>query len=305
MMDYDVIILGDYCLDLVFTGLESMPVLGKEVEAKALSMEPGGACNTALALHQLGVKTAFAAEFGNDDYSQFVLNRFRNEGFPFDLFKISDHPVRKITVSLSFPHDRAFVAYYDPSEQIETALRALGRSTARLVVIPTLFYGPALTLGDTLASLKHMELFMDGNSMDTSTINKPAIRDALRRVRFYSPNHDEAVRITGQSNMQTAAKLLGEHCQTVIIKDGANGCWCCDEGKIYYEPGCKVNVVDTTGAGDCFNAGFIKAWLDGKDIRSCLKFANISGALSTQMAGANSYRLRSEEIESKLNSEGK
>lgn len=304
-MDFDVIILGDYCLDLVFTGLDSMPVLGREIEAKALSMEPGGACNTALALHQLGIKTGFAAEFGNDDYSQFVLNRFQREDFPFDLFKISDHPVRKITVSLSFPQDRAFIAYYDPSLQIETALRALSKYSAKLVVIPTLFYGPALTLGDTLASLKHMDLFMDGNSMDTSTLNKPAIKNALKRVRFYSPNHDEAVRITGQQDMQIAARMLGEYCQTVIVKDGANGCWCCDEGKIYYEPAFKAKVVDTTGAGDCFNAGFIKAWLDGKEIRSCLKFANMAGALSTQGAGANSYRLSQEEIEKRLNLETK
>lgn len=304
-MDFDVIILGDYCLDLVFTGLESMPVLGREIEAKGLSMEPGGACNTALALHQLGVKTGFAAEFGNDDYSKFVLKRFEIEGFPFDLFKISDHPVRKITVSLSFPQDRAFVAYYDPSQQIETALRALRKFTARLVVIPTLFYGPALTLGDTIASMKHMDLFMDGNSMDTSTIDKPAIQHALKRVRFYSPNHDEAVRITGQQDMQTAARMLGEYCQTVIVKDGANGCWCSNDGQIYYEPGFKVTVVDTTGAGDCFNAGFIKAWLDGKDIRTCLKYANLAGAFSTQRAGANSYRLSKVEIEKKLNLEAK
>jgi len=304
-MDFDVIILGDYCLDLVFTGLPSMPVLGKEIEAKALSMEPGGACNTALALHQLGVKTAFAAEFGNDDYSQFVLNRFSSEGFPFDLFKISDHPVRKITVSLSFPQDRAFIAYYDPSQQIETALRALTQSSARLVVIPTLFYGPALTLGDVLASSRQMELFMDGNSMDASTLDKPAIKHALKRVRFYSPNHDEAVRITGQEDMKTAARMLGEHCQTVIVKDGANGCWCSDEGQIYYEPGYKVKVVDTTGAGDCFNAGFVKAWLDGRDIRSCMRFANMAGALSTQRAGANSYRLSTAEIETRLTQETK
>lgn len=299
-MDFDVIVLGDYCLDLVFTGLDSLPVLGTEIEAKALSMEPGGACNSALALHQMGVRAGFAAEFGNDEYSKYVLNRFREVNFPFDLFKLSDHPVRKVTVSLSFPADRAFVAYYDPSQQIETAIHALTKYTARLVIIPTLFYGPALDLGSVLAAHKHMTLFMDGNSMDQATVAKSEVQKALKKVRFYSPNHDEAVRITGLTDMEAAARLLGKYCQTVIIKDGANGCWCCDDGTLIHEPGYRVKVVDTTGAGDCFNAGFIKAWLDGKEIRQCLKWANMAGALSTQMAGANTYPLNAAEIETRI-----
>lgn len=296
-MDFDVIVLGDYCLDIVFTGLPSMPVLGNEIEATGLTIAPGGACNTALALHQLGVRAGFAAEFGNDELSQFVLKKFRDDKFPEGLFKLSDRVVRKITVSLSYPKDRAFVAYYDPSEQIETAFRALTKTNARLVVIPTLFYGPALTLGSALAAKKHMLLFMDGNSSDPATLDHSEIKRAMKKVRFYSPNHDEAQRITGSSDMEKAARLIGEFCQTVIIKDGSNGCWCCDEGTLYHEPAYPVKVVDTTGAGDCFNAGFIKAWLDGKEIQECLKWATLAGALSTQLAGANSYRLSASEIE--------
>ncbi len=302
-MNFDVIVVGDYCLDLVFTGLDSMPILGTEIEAKSLIMAPGGACNSALALHQLGVKVGFAAEFGNDDYSQIVLRKFREVNFPEDLFKFSNRSVRKITVSLSYPNDRAFVAYYDPSDQIQIAMNTIIHNTARLLIIPTLFYGPALTLGNKYATSKKMEIFMDGNSTDKSTIKRLEIKKALRSVRFYSPNHDEAQRITGVADMEKAVKLLGDFCQTVIIKDGARGCWCCDNGKIYFEPGFKVKAINTTGAGDCFNAGFIKAWLDGKQINECLKWANLAGALSTQKAGANSYTLSVSEIENILKQE--
>jgi len=299
-MDFDVIVLGDYCLDLIFTGLESMPKLGTEIEAKALAMEPGGACNTSLALHRLGVKTAWAVEFGTDEFSQFVLQRFRQEKFPEDLFKFTPKPVRKITVSLSFPEDRAFVAYYDDGEQIQTALNGLTKRSARIVIIPTLFYGPALIAGRVISSVKKMQIFMDGNNSGYSTIQKPEIKKALSMVRFYSPNHGEAQRITQVDDMEKAARMLGEICQTVIIKDGANGCWCSDEGMLYHEPGIKVNAIDTTGAGDCFNAGFLKAWLDGKEIQQCLKWANIAGALSTQKPGANSYHLTTSEIEKRI-----
>lgn len=304
-MDFDVIILGDYCLDLIFTGLGTMPRLGAEIEAKSLAMEPGGACNTALALHRLGVHTAWACEFGIDDFSQFVLKRFRDEQFPEDLFKFSQKPVRKITVSLSFPHDRAFIAYYDPSDQIQTAIKGLLSRSAKIVVIPTLFYGPALLAGNVIAASKKMQIFMDGNSSEKVTLEQPEIRNALKHVRFYSPNHTEARQITQLDDMEKAVTILGEICQTVIIKDGSNGSWCSNVGRIYHEPAFKVKVVDTTGAGDCFNAGFLKAWLDGKEIQQCLKWANIAGALSTQLAGANNYRLSAAEIEALIQQEKK
>ena len=88
--------------------------------------------------------------------------------------------------------------------------------------------------------------------------------------------------MTRLDDLEKAAKTLGKMCQTVIVKDGGNGCWCSDNNQIYFEPAYKVKVVDTTGAGDCFNAGFLCAWLNGKDIRSCLRWGNVAGALSTQ-----------------------
>ena len=296
-MDFDVIVLGDYCLDLVFTGLPSMPKLGTEIEASSLAMEPGGACNTALALHRLGVNTAWAVEFGTDDFSSFVLNKFRQEHFPEDLFVFSNHPVRKITVSLSFPEDRAFIAYYEQGAMIQTALKGLTAKSARIVVVPSLFYGPALNAGSVIARARHLEIFMDGNSSSGETIDDPKICNALKSVRFFSPNSQEARRITNLDNLEDAARKLGEFCQTVIIKDGANGAYCYDGGKLYFDPAISVKSVDTTGAGDCFNAGFIKAWLDGKEIQECLRWGNIAGGLSTTMAGANTYRLSAPEIE--------
>ena len=296
-MDFDVIVLGDYCLDLVFTGLPSMPKLGTEIEASSLAMEPGGACNTALALHRLGVRTAWAVEFGTDDFSNFVLNKFRQEHFPEDLFVFSDHPVRKITVSLSFPEDRAFIAYYDQGTMIQTALKGLTAKSAKIVVVPSLFYGPALNAGSVIARARHLEIFMDGNSSSDETIDDPKIRNALKSVRFFSPNSQEARRITNLDNLENAAKKLGEFCRTVIIKDGANGAYCCADGKLYFDPAILVKSVDTTGAGDCFNAGFIKAWLNGKEIQECLKWGNVAGGLSTTMAGANTYCLSAPEIE--------
>jgi Sugar kinases, ribokinase family len=296
-MDFDVIVLGDYCLDFIFTGLPSMPVLGTEIEAKELAVEPGGACNTALALHRLGVKTAWAVEFGTDDFSKFVLQKFRDEKFPEDLFVFSKKPVRKMTASLSFPEDRAFIAYYDEGNMVKTALKGLTARTAKIIVIPALFFGPALQAGHLIAQSRKMDIFMDGNSSSGDTIQQPQIQEALRKARFFSPNRKEALNITGETEVEPAIKRLGEFCQTVIVKDGGNGAWAYDSGELYFEPALNVKAVDTTGAGDCFNAGFLKAWLAGNPIQECLRWGVVAGGLSTTLPGANSYRLSSEEIE--------
>lgn len=296
-MEFDVIVLGNYCLDLIFTGLEDFPKLGTEVEAKEFSIETGGPCNTALALHRLGVKTGWACEFGEDDLSQITLEKLRVEKFPEELFVFSKGNVRKITVALSYPNDRAFIAYYDKGKMVETAIKGMVTGKAKIIVIPALLYGPSLLASAFLTKAKGAQLFMDGNcSDDKVSIQDREIRKAIETVRFYSPNAREARSMTRLDDLEKAAKALGKMCQTVIIKDGGNGCWCSDNNQIYFEPAYKVKVVDTTGAGDCFNAGFLCTWLNGKDIRSCLRWGNVAGALSTQKAGGNGYRLTKGEI---------
>jgi sugar/nucleoside kinase (ribokinase family) len=205
--------------------------------------------------------------------------------------------MRKITASLSYPEDRAFIAYYDQGDMIQVALKGLTARTARIIIIPSFFYGPALQAGSLLAKTKKMDIFMDGNSSSSETIRQPQIRDALKKVRFYSPNSKEARNITQENNLEKAARSLGEFCQTVIIKDGRNGAYCYDEGELYFEPAIPVKAVDTTGAGDCFNAGFLKAWLSEKPIQECLCWGVAAGSLSTTMPGANNYRQSADQIE--------
>ena len=297
-MDFDVIVLGDYCLDLIFTGLDEFPQLGKEIVANSFTLATGGSCNTAIALHRLGIRTGWACEFGNDEFSEYILEELRKERFPEEMFLFQEKPIRKITVSLSYPEDRAFIAYYDPGKMISTAIKGLSRFKTKFVYIPGLFYGEVFQTGAFLAQKKNMLIFMDGNNSGSESINDKKVEKSLKSVRFYSPNKDEAARITGINDPQKAAIRIGQICQTVIVKDGANGVWCCDKGTLHFQNSYKpAKIVDTTGAGDCFNAGFLKAFLDGRNIHDCLKWGVVAGGLSTQKAGANGYRITADEIQ--------
>ncbi|MCJ7532966.1 MAG: carbohydrate kinase family protein, partial [Anaerolineales bacterium] len=79
MKRYDIIVAGDYFVDLVFTGLPKLPELGEEVFGTGFEMLPGGSYNTVVAMHRLGLKVGWAADFGNDRFSRFVLDYAENE----------------------------------------------------------------------------------------------------------------------------------------------------------------------------------------------------------------------------------
>jgi sugar/nucleoside kinase (ribokinase family) len=71
----------------------------------------------------------------------------------------------------------------------------------------------------------------------------------------------------------------------VALKLGARGAALLWDGEILFEPPLPVTARDTTGAGDCFDAGFLHAWLKGEPPRQCLRVANVCGALSTEAYG--------------------
>ena len=85
---------------------------------------------------------------------------------------------------------------------------------------------------------------------------------------------------------QSAQKLLKKGVRTIIVKAGKDGAYIIDKNGFEYIPGFKIKTVDTTGAGDSFNAGLAVALSRGKELTESIKFANAVGALSTTAKGA-------------------
>jgi sugar/nucleoside kinase (ribokinase family) len=104
-------------------------------------------------------------------------------------------------------------------------------------------------------------------------------------VDLFLPNALEARRMTGMADLMAAIRTLAKLCPLVVVKDGPAGAYACAGAEILHAPAIPVTPVDTTGAGDCFNAGFIKAWLDGRPLIECLRWGNIVGGLSTLARG--------------------
>jgi sugar/nucleoside kinase (ribokinase family) len=119
----------------------------------------------------------------------------------------------------------------------------------------------------------------------TSTLDEPGLIDTLRMTNIFAPNQSEAAQLTGESEPEKAAARLAEFCPLVIVKCGGQGVYAQAGRKTWYSPAIKVDVVDTTGAGDSFNAGFLAAHLLGEPIETCLRYGNICGGLSTTQCG--------------------
>lgn len=300
--DYDVLVAGDYCLDLIFAGPPSLPVMGEEVVARDFAMLPGGTFNTAAAMHRLGLRVGWAADFGNDAFSRLALEGVRAEGLDESLFVHHDRPLRFITATASFPHDRAFLAYYDPPPRILAGIKALARASARLLFLPGLYLGPLIEPGLALLRARGMRLAMDGPSNLPMPEHRAAAFRLLRRTDVFLPSAREARELTGLDDLEQALKTLGELCPLVVIKDGAAGAHAIAGGEILHAPALPITPVDTTGAGDVFCAGFLCAWLEGLPVQECLRWGNACGSLSTLGLGGTGYRVGRGEIERALDS---
>ena len=303
---YDILVVGGYTIDLIFSGLPGLPEAGREVLSSSFCMLPGETCNSVIAMQRLGLQVGWAADFGNDEFSQMALRYLRQEGVSEALFVQHPRPLRRVSVAASLPQERAFITYYDPDPPLPAALKALLTARARALFVPGLYTGKLLEAGKRLARLKQMPLVMDGNSgTDDAEHNplrlaEPAVRKAVQSADIFLPNAAEARRLTGADDTIMAMRSLAELCPLVVVKDGANGAYALQNDQVVHAPALPLTPLETTGAGDCFNAGFLKAWLDGRPLLECLQWGNILGGLSTQALGGPGYRVSVQEVQEHL-----
>ncbi|MGP8296836.1 carbohydrate kinase family protein [Streptomyces inhibens] len=279
-----VLVVGAYSVDLVFQGLAGPVAYGTEVWAEGFSMVPGGAYTLAMGLRRLGRDVVWAADFGNDAFSEAVLAAARDEDLDERGFRHHPRPQRNVTVALSHPGDRAMVSYGDPvvarplAELIDTYRPAV-------VMLPFLQYGPEVSDALDLAAQSGAEVFMDCQDF-AGGVDMPEVAKVLGQVGVFAPNAAEALRVTGTGSVDDALDVLAGLVPTVVIKQDSKGAVAAENGVRAVQPSVPVEVVDTTGAGDCFNVGFVHSRLAGGTLAECLAAGVACGAASVTAAGS-------------------
>ncbi|MEO8606453.1 MAG: carbohydrate kinase family protein [Chloroflexota bacterium] len=287
-MPFDIIIPGHYFCDLIFTGLDHFPALGTEIFGQGVAVTTGGgALNTSIALRRLGVNVGWAGVLGNDFFSQYVHKALQKEGLSDTLLTRLDAPLSRVTVALSYPDDRAFVTYADtPPDLIDLAHKALEKTTPKHI-----HFAGLVISEDTVAFMDECKKRGVRVSMDCQhreeTLDDSLVRETLSQLDLFMPNAIEAQRLTRSDNLATALQLLSDLVPTLVVKNGAEGAVVCCNGEQFQEPALSLTPLDTTGAGDCFNAGFLAAHLQGRDWSECLRWGNFCGGQSTLGVGGS------------------
>ena len=287
--EFDVMAVGDVFTDLVMTGFAAWPQPGEEALAKHLHRDiGGGAAITACGTARLGLRTALCAAVGADA-DGWWLARLRGCGVDERLMRRHEHETTALTVSVSTAQERAFFTYPGANRALPDLLREpsiqAALTAARHVHIASALDHELLLALTNLLHDAQCTVSLDVGWMPEWLTQQRSLA-ALRAIDFFLPNEREAALLTGAADyakMLRAFADAGLRC--VVLKLGAAGAALLSDGAIHFAPSLEVAAVDTTGAGDCFDAGFIAARLNDKSPTECLRLGNLCGALSTRAPG--------------------
>lgn len=280
-----VLSLGRVYCDMVFRGLDAMPQLGREMFAQEFTLTPGGgALITAAHMSALGRPAALVARFGTDDLSRSLQHAIDDLGIDLRFLDRHETAGPQLTVVMVHEDDRAFLSRRAGHARPETFERALAWSEAAHLHIAE--YATLHEMDDAVAAAKRQGLTVSLDpSWDDALIRDPDFFRRSAGVDIFLPNREEAEALTGSGHPGAALEQLARHFPVVALKLGSDGAMLAADGKTLHLPSAPVDVVDTTGAGDAFNAGFLHAWLDGAPAERCLAAGVRAGTLSVQASG--------------------
>jgi sugar/nucleoside kinase (ribokinase family) len=287
----DLLVLGDVNPDLVMRGGDVTPAFGQAeriVEEARLTVGGSGAI-LACGAARLGLRVAIAGVIGDDLFGNYMREELFARGIDVTGLAVDAEMPTGMTVVLSGESDRAILTSLGTIGDLRVSSidPDLVRS-ARHLHVSSFFLQRALA--PDLPGL-----FADARERGVSTSIDPnwdpsgawdgGLNDLLASVDVLFPNEMEATHLARTSDLEVAITVLRQRGPTVVVKAG-------DRGAIAVGPDgrataslMRVAAVDTTGAGDSFDAGFLAARLDGRSLERCLAIANACGALSTRATG--------------------
>lgn len=307
-----VLVAGDANLDLVLRG-DVVPRFGQAEQlldgADLVLGSSAGICAAGLA--RLGVDTALVARVGADVFGARTRELLADAGVDAASVAVTDEPTG-VSVILSAPDDRAILTLTGALASLtaDEVLGALADTGATHLHVASFFLVPGLAreLPGVLARARER-----GATTSLDTNWDPAERwegvaECLPHLDALLPNAQEALALAralgdDPADAVAAAVALARRGPVVVVKDGADGGFAASpDGSVVRAPGLVLDVVDTTGAGDSFDAGFLAAWLEGRPLADAVRWAAVAGSLSTRGAGGTGGQATRGELEARLGS---
>lgn len=295
------LVIGDLNVDVIISGMTEFPELGREILCKDIKTLLGGSASIfACRLAQLGGKVDIIGKVGRDENGKIVLNTLKSNGVGIDKVIVDENIKTGVTVSLTYPENKALITFLgsigalDPSD---FQLNVLGEYDH--LHVSSIYLQPKLLneLPNIFAEAKKEGLITSLDPQCDPQGKYERIWSILKHTDIFLPNDREAAEITGLINPLKALRKLGSKVKTVIIKCGSQGSIGIMEEQIVRSEAFKVKVIDTTGAGDSFDAGFIYYFVHkNKDFEESIRFANAVGALTCLYVGGAEGKITEEKV---------
>jgi ribokinase len=303
-----VTVMGSFIVDLMARA-HHLPVHGETVKGSHFMIGPGGkGSNQGVAACRSGAEVTIITKIGADTFAKIALDSFKSEGMDTGFVMQDDrYPTGTalIMVDENTSENQIVVTLgacdHISSEEIEAAQSQIEGSKVLLVQLETNI--EAIIKAVEIAHSKGIKVILNPAPAPLS----PLPDELLSKIDILTPNETEAsvisgIKVSTFEDAATAARLIRRKgVGTVIITMGGKGAFVLTESAEYIIEPFKVDVLDTTGAGDAFNGGLATALACGMDLSSAVQFANATGALSvTKLGTAPSMPFR-QEIDNLLN----
>lgn len=307
MKEPRVLVIGELNVDIVATGLRGLPEMGAEILAQDCELTLGSASAIfAVGMSKLGHRVTFVSQVGRDSFGDFCIARLKQLGVQTSNVMRKANEKTGVTIALSGRSDRAMITYPGAIASL-TADRVNDRLLKQHDHLHLTSYYLQKSLQPSFAEILQrckasgLSTSFDPNS-DPSDRWNSKINSVLKYTDVLFVNEREALKLTSANSAQQALKRLGEKTPCVVVKRGAKGAIAIQNGEVFSDSGFRVKPLDTTGAGDSFDAGFLSAYLSKQPLTECLRHGNACGALSAISIGGTAGQPTQAELQEFLRS---
>lgn len=292
MPRFDVTIAGELNLDLILYGLPEQLLPERELLADGMMLTLGS--SSAIVAHNLaalGSRVGFQSRIGTDPLGQIALARLQQSGV--DVSRVRFVPgttTTGLTVILHHGAWRNILTYTGTIAETcweDLDLDALADSRHFHLSSYYLQRGLRPRVGELFQILKSKGLTVSLDTNDDPEDRWGDLHEVLRYVDVFMPNEREACKAAGTEDLEAAIRKLSGLVPLVVVKVGRQGAVAQRGAERFTSPPQEVVAVDTVGAGDSFDAGFLHQYVRGADLETCLASGNMAGALSTTRPGGS------------------
>ncbi|MDI6643729.1 MAG: carbohydrate kinase family protein [Methanobacteriaceae archaeon] len=252
-----------------------------EVEVEQFFSSLGGsASNFCVALSRLNVKTGIMARIGDDELGKWALDKFKEEGVDIERLVSVEGSTGMTFIAVDPSGERSIYSFTGANKQFKVSDDDINYIKKSKILHISGIY---CEVADEASKHSNQISLNPGTLLSAYGIDK--LLNIIKRTKFLFLNKKELLLLTNKDLKDGAQILLDEGVPIVIVTQGCDGASVFTQEDIIHSSACDVKVVDTTGAGDAFAAGFLAAYSKNKDILDCLEFANQVAAECVQKWG--------------------